>query len=78
MPLRQAFFAAVDTVPLDKAVGRAGAELVVPYPPGIPVPAPGERITQETLDALEHARGASVRIGYAADPTPAALRVTAQ
>jgi lysine decarboxylase len=77
VPPRQAFFAAADTVPLGLAVGRVSAELVAPYPPGIPVLAPGERITNETLDALAHARQAGVRIAYAADPTLATVRVTA-
>lgn len=77
LPPRDAFFATAEPVPLDRAVGRISAELVAPYPPGIPVLAPGERITAATLDALEHARRAGVRIAYAADPALATLRVTA-
>jgi lysine decarboxylase len=77
VPPRAAFFTAAETVPLDRAAGRISAELVAPYPPGIPVLAPGERITDETLDALDQARQAGVRIAYAADPTLATLRVTA-
>lgn len=74
-PPRQAFFARSTSVPFNDAVGRVAAELVAPYPPGIPVLAPGERITGETLGALRHAREAGVRIAYAADPTLATLRV---
>ena len=58
-------------------VPGACAELVAPYPPGIPVLAPGERITEEALDALEQARQAGVRIAYAADASLATVRVTA-
>ena len=76
-PPPEAFFAAAETVPLAEATGRACAELVAPYPPGIPVLAPGERITAETLDALDHARRAGVRIAYAADPSLQTLRVVA-
>jgi arginine decarboxylase len=76
VPPRRAFFAPAETVPLAQAVGRTSAELVAPYPPGIPVLAPGERVTEETLRALDHARGAGIRIAYAADPTLATLRVT--
>ena len=75
VPPRQAFFARAEHVPIEQAVGRTSAELVAPYPPGIPVLAPGERVTEDTLRALEHARGAGVRIAYAADPTLATLRV---
>lgn len=78
VPPRQAFFAATETVVLERAIGRVSAELVAPYPPGIPVLAPGERITEETLDALAQARDAGVRIAYAADPSLATVRVTAQ
>lgn len=77
VPPRDAFFAAAEPVLIDSAVGRISAELIAPYPPGIPVLAPGEQITVATIDALEHARRAGVRIAYAADPTLATLRVTA-
>jgi lysine decarboxylase len=76
VPPRHAFFAAAESVELDRSTGRTSAELVAPYPPGIPVLAPGETITEETLRALAHAREAGVRIAYAADPTLATLRVT--
>ena len=75
LPPREAFFAAAEAVPLGRAVGRISAELVAPYPPGIPVLAPGEQITAETLDALDEARLAGVRIAYAADPSLGTLRV---
>lgn len=75
VPPRHAFFARSERVPIDQAVGRVSAELVAPYPPGIPVLAPGERITDESLGALRHARRAGVRIAYAADPTLATVRV---
>ncbi|MFC5178950.1 aminotransferase class I/II-fold pyridoxal phosphate-dependent enzyme [Nocardioides taihuensis] len=75
LPPRQAFFAPSEAVPLDRAEGRASAELVAPYPPGIPVLAPGEEVTAGTLAALEHARAAGTRIAYAADPELTTLRV---
>ncbi len=76
MSPRAAFFAPTETVPVADAVGRTCAELVAPYPPGIPVLAPGETVTAGTLSALEEARAAGVRIAYAADATLATLRVT--
>ena len=72
---RDAFFAPAETVPAAAAVGRTSAELIAPYPPGIPVVAPGEVLTPGVVAALDHARGAGVRIAYAADPTLATLRV---
>jgi len=72
---REAFFAAYDTVASTEAVGRVSTELIAPYPPGIPVLAPGELITAAALGALDDARAAGVRIAYAADPTLTTLRV---
>lgn len=75
MPPREAFFARTETVELRRAVGRVSVELVAPYPPGIPVLAPGEQITDDVLDALAQARADGVRVAYAADRTLQTLRV---
>jgi arginine/lysine/ornithine decarboxylase len=49
---RDAFFAQTETVKFNKAEGRISAELLTPYPPGIPVVAPGERYTKAILEYL--------------------------
>ena len=72
---REAFFAPRVTVPAAAATGRVCAEVVAPYPPGIPVLAPGERIGAGVLDALTQARQQGARIAYAADPTLATVQV---
>ncbi|NDJ16774.1 aminotransferase class I/II-fold pyridoxal phosphate-dependent enzyme [Myxacorys almedinensis] len=51
---REAFFARSETVGMAQACDRVSAELVCPYPPGIPVLMPGERITQDALNYLQH------------------------
>jgi arginine decarboxylase len=75
IPPREAFFAANETVAAGAAVGRISAELVAPYPPGIPVLAPGEVITSDALAALRAAKAQGGRIAYAADPTLATFQV---
>lgn len=75
MPPRQAFFANAEPVPIGHAVGRVSAELIAPYPPGIPVLAPGEQVTPAVIQALDDARTAGVRIAYAADSSLATIRV---
>ena len=75
---REAFFAPRETSPIEQAVGRVSAELVAPYPPGIPVLAPGEEVTLDAVDALRAARAAGGRIAYAADPTVHTLDVIAE
>ena len=65
---RQAFFGRSETVVAAEAVGRVSAELIAPYPPGVPVLAPGELVTERALDALLAARDDGVRIAYARSP----------
>jgi lysine decarboxylase len=77
IPPREAFFAPNETVGADAAAGRISAELVAPYPPGIPVLAPGEVITGEALAALRAAKAQGGRIAYAADPSLATFQVIA-
>jgi len=66
---REAFFAPNETVPAAAAIGRVSAELIAPYPPGVPVLAPGELITAAAVDALREVAADGGRIAYAADPS---------
>lgn len=50
---RSAFFADIETVPIDQAVNRISAELVCPYPPGIPMLIPGETVAAQSIDYLK-------------------------
>ncbi|WP_300681447.1 aminotransferase class V-fold PLP-dependent enzyme [Nocardioides sp.] len=77
MTPRDAFFADTETVPAAQALGRISAEVIAPYPPGVPVLVPGEEITPETVELLQDAAAAGVRIAYAADPTLATFQVVA-
>jgi lysine decarboxylase len=72
---REAFFSRYEVVPAAEAVGRISAEMICPYPPGVPVLSPGERITQAALDALFLARDSGVRIAFVADPTLTTVKV---
>jgi len=74
---REAFFAANQTVAAADAVGRVSAELIAPYPPGVPVLAPGELITAEAVAALREVLADGGRIAYAADPSLATFQVIA-
>ncbi|MEN9247455.1 MAG: hypothetical protein Q6L19_04790, partial [Gloeomargarita sp. GMQP_bins_69] len=49
---REAFFAPQTLVPWTEAVGQVSAQVVSPYPPGIPVLLPGEMITAEIVEYL--------------------------
>ena len=49
-------------VSLKKAVGHIAAQTLTPYPPGIPVVIPGERITKEICDYLIDMSSKDIRI----------------
>jgi len=53
---QEAFYAAKRSIPLKDSAGMVCSEFVMCYPPGIPILAPGERITQDILDYIEYAK----------------------
>jgi arginine/lysine/ornithine decarboxylase len=74
---RDAFFAEADHVPFDKTVGRVAAEMISPYPPGVPLIAPGEVISEPALRYLRTGLDAGMFIYDAADPQLHTIRVVA-
>ncbi|MGW5136402.1 aminotransferase class I/II-fold pyridoxal phosphate-dependent enzyme [Streptomyces sp. NPDC004135] len=75
---RAAFFAPAEHVPAERAAGRIAAEMISPYPPGVPVVAPGEVITDAVLDYLRSGADHGVLIPDAADPSVRTVRVVAR
>lgn len=75
MTPRDAFFAKSRGVPLREAAGLVSADLVIPYPPGIPVIAPGDVIEAHKLEYLEHGVQAGFYISGAADHELKTIRV---
>ena len=53
---QDAFYAPKESLPLRETAGRVCSEFVMCYPPGIPILAPGERITDQILDYIEYAK----------------------
>jgi len=53
---QEAFYAQKESLPLLESVGRVCSEFVMCYPPGIPILAPGERITKDILDYILYAK----------------------
>jgi len=51
---QEAFYAEKEALPLEQSGGRICSEFVMCYPPGIPILAPGEKITEEILDSIEY------------------------
>ena len=49
LPPQEAFYAKKRRVPMKESTGLVAGEFVMSYPPGIPIVAPGERITPDVL-----------------------------
>ena len=65
---QQSFYAKKQVLPIRETAGRVCGEFVMCYPPGIPILAPGERITTEIIDHILYAREKGCSLQGAADP----------
>ncbi|MBD2570097.1 aminotransferase class I/II-fold pyridoxal phosphate-dependent enzyme [Anabaena lutea] len=72
---REAFFAESEILPLEKTQERICAEIICPYPPGIPVLMPGEIITQSALEYLQQIQTMGGFITGCADTSLRTLKV---
>lgn len=75
---RDVFFAEVEQVGAEQAVGRISAEMVTPYPPGAPAVLPGEVITQEVVDYVRSGLDAGMTLPDLSDPELKSFRVVAR
>ena len=53
---QEAFYAEKVSLPIMETAGRICSEFVMCYPPGIPILAPGERITGDILNYIQYAK----------------------
>jgi arginine decarboxylase len=74
---RDAFLGPTRRVALAEAAGEVAAEPVSPYPPGVPVLVPGQRITQTIVDFLRQGEAEGMSIEGASDPSLETVRVVA-
>jgi arginine/lysine/ornithine decarboxylase len=72
---RDAFFGPVEVVPVEEAAGRIAAELITPYPPGIPAIFPGERINAPVLEYLRSGVAAGMVLPDPGDASLETVRV---
>lgn len=56
MSPQQAFYSEKESLPLAQTANRICGEFVMCYPPGIPILAPGEKITSEILKYIDYAK----------------------
>ena len=72
---REAFMGQTRAVAIPEAHGEISAEAITPYPPGIPIVAPGERISAATIDYLRVGIAEGMYISGMADSTFETVRV---
>ena len=74
---QEAFYAPKKSLPLRETEGMVCSEFVMCYPPGIPILAPGERITKEILNYIEYAKAKGCSMTGPEDPDILHLNVLA-
>ena len=72
---QDAFYAPKESLPIERTAGRVCSEFVMCYPPGIPILAPGERITPEILDYIRYAKDKGCSMTGPEDPDILRLNV---
>ena len=70
-----AFYAEKESLPIEETAGRVCSEFVMCYPPGIPILAPGERITPEILRYIRYAKEKGCSMTGPEDPDILRLNV---
>jgi arginine/lysine/ornithine decarboxylase len=53
---QEAFYAESEPTPLEESLGHICGEFVMCYPPGIPILAPGEKVTAKVLEYIQYAK----------------------
>ncbi len=72
---REAFYSETRKMPLEQAAGKIVAEMLMAYPPGIPLIAPGEILTQEIIDYVQRIKKEDAHIYGTEDPTAEFIQV---
>ena len=72
---QEAFYAESESLPLADTEGRVCSEFVMCYPPGIPILAPGERITADIVRYIEYAKDKGCSMTGPEDPDIRCLNV---
>jgi lysine decarboxylase len=74
---RDAFFGPAEMVRAEQAAGRISAELITPYPPGIPAVTPGEVLNDAVINYLRTGADAGMNLPDASDSKVHKFRVVA-
>lgn len=65
---REAFYTPGKLLALDASIGQIAGEMIMAYPPGIPVICPGERINRDVIDYIKILKQEKCELQGTADP----------
>jgi lysine decarboxylase len=74
---RFAFYSEKRELKLEDAEGEISAEMLMAYPPGIPIICPGERITKEVIDYARALKSEGCHLQGTEDPEAEVIKVLA-
>ena len=77
MSPQKAFYSDKVSLPVEKSAGKVCAEFVMCYPPGIPILAPGEMITDDIVQYIIYAKEKGCSMQGTEDPAVDRLQVLA-
>ncbi|MDO4549125.1 MAG: arginine decarboxylase, partial [Clostridia bacterium] len=69
------FYADKESLPIRECAGRVSGEFVMCYPPGIPIVAPGERLTSDIIEHILFAKEKGCSLQGTADPEAEYIQV---
>ncbi|MCR4435311.1 MAG: aminotransferase class I/II-fold pyridoxal phosphate-dependent enzyme [Clostridiales bacterium] len=72
---RDAFYSPKKVVPLEESIGEIAGEMVMAYPPGIPVICMGERISKDIVDYIKVLKEEKCQLQGTSDPHVDYIRV---
>jgi Arginine/lysine/ornithine decarboxylases len=73
---REAVYEPMEMVDFTESDGRISAEIIAPYPPGIPVILPGEIITRNIIENIQKVKEAGIKINGPRDQKLEKIAVT--
>jgi arginine decarboxylase len=72
---REAFYSDSLPVPLEESIGEISAEIIMAYPPGIPIICPGERITHEIVEHIHVLKKEKCHLQGTEDPQLKTIKI---
>jgi arginine/lysine/ornithine decarboxylase len=72
---REAFYAKKISIPVEKSLNQIAGEMIMAYPPGIPIVCPGERISRDMINYVRELKAQGASLQGCADPKVENIRV---